>query len=132
MELILDFSGDVIERQELLNGTEWVTVEGASPDGWALVTGFSWNLGMLEQRGEGDLTLARHGGDEIFATLTRADVSADVSADDGGVSARAFALSYDVDGGAGAFDGASGSASAAGMLTANSFTGRWRVSLTLP
>lgn len=129
MDLILDITGDVVERQELLNGTESVTLEGMSDDAvWTLTGIVSWNVGLVAYEGEGDLTLARRDGAELFGTLARADVT-ETSDPDAGESDHLLRLRYEIDGGVGAFDGASGEASAEATLSGGTFRGRWTVSI---
>jgi hypothetical protein len=131
MELRIDVAGEVVERQELLNGTQSVTLEGTSADGgWTATAALSWNLGLVDFAGEGDLTLVRRDGTEIFATLTAARV-AEPTADDPDAD-HAFAASYDIDGGAGRFAEAAGSAEAAGTLAGDTFRATWTLRLTTP
>jgi hypothetical protein len=126
MQLSIAISGDVVERQELLNGTQTITIEGASEDGaWSLVGSVSWNRGLVDYAGEGDLTLARN-GDEIFATLTRVEVS---DAADELAADHLLEAAYDVDGGTGAFAEASGSARCEASLGGERFEGVWTVAL---
>jgi hypothetical protein len=126
MELEIAINGDIVERQELLNGTQTITIEGASDDGaWTLVGSISWNRGLKDYAGEGDLTLTR-GGDEIFATLTNAEVR---DAPDDATADHSLALEYDVDGGAGTFSDASGRAQATGWLAGDRFGGSWTLTL---
>jgi hypothetical protein len=123
MDEQITFDGDVVERSELLNGTESVTLEGASEDGtWTLSGGISWNLGLVDYPGEGDLVLAREDGSELYASLT----AARVSERDGG---ETFDAEYEVDGGAGAWEGASGGITASGTISGERFNGRWHISL---
>ncbi len=128
MDQSIEFTGEVVERQELLNGTETITIEGADAAvEWALVGALSWNLGLVDYAGEGDLTLTRADGAEIFATLVRAVV---LEAGDGIEDAdHTFRLTYEIDGGAGAFLDATGTASAQGALAGDTFMGRWSVQL---
>lgn len=128
MELRIEITGEVVERQELLNGTETITIEGADAAAeWTLVGALSWNLGLVDYAGEGDLTLTRADGAEIFATLVRADVA---EAGDGIEDAdHTFRLTYEIDGGAGAFLDATGTASAQGTLAGDAFRGRWSARL---
>ncbi|MBI2755831.1 MAG: hypothetical protein HYX52_03880 [Chloroflexi bacterium] len=124
LDLRIRCAGDVVEWQELLNGTQLVSIEGASEDGaWTLSGGFSWNIGLREGAAEGDVTLSR-GDDEMFASLTSADVTDTSDAPEGD---HAFRLDYDIDGGAGAFDGATGRIEASGAFTRATFAGEWRV-----
>ncbi len=119
MEFEIQIAGDVIERQELLNGTQLVTLEGASADGqWTMVGGVSWNIGLEANTNEGDITLSRADGTELFGTLSGGDVQ-----DTGGAADADYRLSlaYEVDGGSGAYAGASGSARAEGLLVGDSF-----------
>jgi hypothetical protein len=131
MELHIEMTGEVVERQELLNGTQSVTLEGADAGGvWALVAGLSWNVGLVDYVGEGDLALTRADGAEIFATLAHAAVVATQDSDED--ADHAFRLTYEIDGGAGTFADASGAASAEGSLAGDTFSGRWSLYLDSP
>jgi hypothetical protein len=124
-EIALHITGDVTNRQELLNGTESITLEGASGDGtWSLTCEFSWNRGLVEHSGEGDITLTGDGGDELLGTLTSARAS---ERPDGALE---FDLRFELDGGAGAFSDAAGEASAKGVLGADTFDGEWLIRVT--
>jgi hypothetical protein len=130
MEIRIEIVGDIVERQELLNGTESVTIEGTDPAGeWTLVGSFSWNLGLVDYAGEGDLTLTRADG-ELFATLTQASVSAESTGDD--TADHSFVTVYEIDGGAGAFADAAGVAGGRGTLAGGTFRGAWVLTLTTP
>ena len=122
MEFEIEIRGDVVERQELLNGTQIVTLEGASDDGrWTMSGLVSWNIGLADAAVEGDITLSRDDGAEIFGTLARGDLS---ESDDGDIE---FTLEYDLDGGAGEFASLAGRAEAVGVIANDSFSGRWKV-----
>jgi hypothetical protein len=128
MELAIDITGDVVEWQELLNGMQILSLGGASADGeWTLSGTLSWNIGLRESAGEGDLTLARADGAEVFATLTRAQLRA-VSEREVEDADYNFRLDYEIDGGAGEYDLAVGTATATGTLSRVAFTGRWVIS----
>ncbi len=127
MNIEIDIAGDIVERQELLNGSQILTLEGASADGtWTMSGLLTWNIGLKSNTGEGDLTLVREDGDEVFATLVRGDVA---DAADGDDADHTFALAYDIDGGNAHFDNASGSITATGTLTGDVFRGRWSLTL---
>lgn len=130
MELRIEITGEVVERQELLNGTQSITIEGAdAANEWTIVGAMSWNLGLVDHAGEGDLTLTRADGAEIFATLARADVvDTQEAAED---ADHTFRLLYEIDGGAGAFADAAGSASAEGLLAGDAFRGIWSLALSV-
>ena len=119
---------DVVEWQELLNGAQIVTIEGASPDGWTLSASVTWSARDADFAGEGDIALTRGDGAELFGSLTRARVSeigdAEVVEAD-----HLMQLEYEIDGGSGPFEGASGSARAEGRLSRESFAGTWIVVL---
>ena len=119
MELAIEVSGEVVERQELLNGTETLTLEGTAADGWTLTAMIAWNRGLVDYTGEGDITLAR-GGDELFGTVVSS--SAQESPDGSGLL---FHATYDIDGGLGEFESATGQIEAQGTLEGASFHGRW-------
>ena len=123
METELDVTGEIVERQELLNGTESVTLEGIADGGWTVVSTISWNLGLVDFEGEGDLTLTRTDGAELYATATRVRVAA------AGDEQRAFDAAFEVDGGTGTFEGAHGEVEARGYLGEDDFSGRFTVRL---
>lgn len=128
MELRIEITGDVVEWQELLNGTQIVTIEGASADGWTLSGSVSWNIRDASAAGEGDITLTRDDGAELFGTLVRARVS-EIGEREVEEADHAMQLEYEIDGGSGAFEGASGSARAEGRLSAEAFRGVWVVTV---
>ena len=131
MDLKVEIEGEIVERQELLNGTQSVSLQGASSDGeWTLSGILSWNLGLVDFAGEGDLNLARRDGAEIFATLTSARVTD--AEDDSPDADHAFAAAYDVESGTGAFEGVRGSAEAAGALAGDGFRGTWTLQIAAP
>lgn len=114
MEIVIVAEGEVVESQELLNGTRTVAFEAQSSDAvWLLSGVISWNLGLLDFPGEGDLTLARDDGTELYASLASA-VARDIN------GTTQLDCEYDVDGGAGQFDGATGSAAARVQLEGSS------------
>lgn len=130
MEIEIVFAGEIVERQELLNGTETVSLEGESADGvWAISGLVAWNIGLVSSAGEGDITLTRDDGAEIFATLVRGEVVETAAAVDDDLTEHTMRLEYDVDGGSGAFDSAVGRCTASGTLTAFTFRGTWSVTL---
>jgi hypothetical protein len=124
----LRFSGDVVEWDELLNGTQLVTIEGASDDGqWTLTGLLTWNIGIEEREAEGDVTLTRADGAAVFGSARSRRVT-----ETEGESAFSVNAEYEVDGGEGAFEGASGRVTAGVQLDRAGFSGEWRVKLTLP
>ena len=124
MELTLDINGAVVERSELLNGTLTVTLEGATADGgWTFDGIVSWSRGLIDYPGEGDITLVS-ADDQIFGTLVGATLRS--GADD---PLERLDLRYEIDGGEGGYEGASGSATGALDLEGASFRGRWVVTL---
>lgn len=127
MKLELRVTGDVVERQELLNGTQILTLAGESSDGvWSLVGDVAWNVGLVDFAGEGDITISRRDGAELFGTLTAAVVSeiGDSALDDADHRLR---TEYEIDGGSGEFESVGGSAIADGVLAGGAF----RVTLAL-
>ena len=125
----IDIAGDVVEWQTLLSGMQIATLEGASADGtWTLSGSCSWNLRSGPDAREGDLTLSRDDGAELFATLARGTVVEGPSeaTDAAGYHIR---LEFTVDGGAGAFEGASGGIVAEGHLSREDFSVGLRVSV---
>ncbi len=126
MEITIEIRGEVVERGELLNGTETVTIEGASGDGWRLSGIVSWSLGLIEYAGEGDITLAADDGAEIFGTVTAVVAQPEDSAE-GGEQLR---IRYEIDGGSGRLDEAGGTIEAVARVAGADVAGTWRVSLT--
>jgi hypothetical protein len=131
MRIEIDVAGEIVERQELLNGTETVSLEGESGDGrWTLSGLVTWNIGLKSNTGEGDITLARDDGAELFGTLLRGDVTEIVGDDTAEATAdHAMRLEYEIDGGTGAFESATGACQATGSLGAATFRGRWTITL---
>lgn len=128
VELVLVISGDVVERQELLNGTQIVTVEGRSADGnWEMTGLIAWSMRSGEAL-EGDITLTEEDSAEIFATL----VSGVVSDAGEGSGAYDFRLDYEIDGGSAAFSEASGSIAAVGSVEGVTFRGGWAIRSVSP
>lgn len=128
-ETRINISGDVVEWQELLNGAQIVTIEGASADGWTLSGSVTWSARDADFAGEGDVTLTRGDGAELFGSLVSARVSeigdAEVIEAD-----HQMRLEYEIDGGSGELEGASGNARAEGRLSREAFSGTWVVTLT--
>ena len=132
MHIELDITGDIVERQELLNGSTILTLEGASLDGvWTMNGLLGWNIGTQRDQsdgGEGDLTLVRDDGSELFATLTGAAI-ADTDGTDETDADHTMRLEFEIDGGSGAFESASGTASASGVLAADTFAASWKIDI---
>jgi hypothetical protein len=125
MEIEIQASGDVVERTELLNGTVTIAIEGASPDGaWTVSGVVSWNRGLVDYAGEGDISLSRD-EDELFASLTSATIDQS-AAEEGDVHLR---VRYEIDGGAGRFDAASGSIAGEIRVTGEVFEGAWQAAV---
>ena len=58
MQIEIRVEGDVVERTELLNGTCTIAIEGATTDdAWQVAGVWSWNRGLVDYAGEGDLSL---------------------------------------------------------------------------
>lgn len=132
MELAIEAAGDITDRQELLNGTQMVALDGASGDGvWSVTGSLSWNIGLDDRGVEGDMTLSKTTGDELYATVSRGSVRELAGS---GVDASEYVLRIecDIDGGAGSFEDARGLLLGEGVLSGASFTLLWNVSLTLP
>ncbi len=119
MDIEVNVSGDIVERQELLNGTQMITLEGANADGaWTFSGSLSWNIGLADARSEGDVTVARGDGSELFATLADATIGESSEHADADLE---LTLTYDIDGGTRDFDHASGSIELRGVLVAEQF-----------
>lgn len=131
MKIEIELAGEIVERQELLNGTETVSLAGESGDGrWTMSGLVTWNIGLVSNTGEGDITLSRDDGAEIFGTLVRGDVAEAAEGDD--AADYKMRLEYEIDGGSGAFEGATGACEAVGTLAAATFRGRWLVRAVVP
>lgn len=129
MQIEMELAGEIVERQELLNGTETVSLEGESADGrWTMSGLVTWNIGLVSNTGEGDITLTRDDGAELFGTLIRGEVSEAVG-DGDEAAGYAMRLEYEIDGGTGTFESAAGTCVAAGSLAADSFWGHWTITL---
>ena len=120
IDLVIDITGDVVEWQKLLNGVQTVTLEGVSADGaWTLAAACSWNVRAGSSAEEGDATMTRSDGAEVFGSLAGGAVVESAVGDD--AADYAMTLDFDVDGGSGAFDGAAGTLRASGRLTRDGF-----------
>lgn len=129
MNQTIDISGEAVEWQELLNGAQTLSLEGASTDGaWSLSGVLSWNIGLRQSAGEGDITLARKDGAGIFATLTKA-VVLPVGERDIEEADYTLHLEYEIDGGEGEFASAGGAMLAEGTLSRTGFEARFTVTL---
>ena len=130
MEIEIVISGEVVERVELLNGTETVTLDGESDDGvWVMSGLVAWNIGLVSSAGEGDITLTRDDGSEIFGSLLRGEVVEAETMDSVDLVDHTMRLEYDIDGGTGAFASATGHCTASGTLAASTFRGTWSLTL---
>ena len=130
MQIEIVFAGEIVERQELLNGTETVSLDGESDDGvWAMSGLVAWNIGLVSNAGEGDITLTRDDGSEIFGSLLRGEVVEAVAAEAVDLTDHSMQLEYDIDGGTGAFETATGRCTALGTLAASTFHGTWNLTL---
>lgn len=127
MRLELDLAGDIIEQQDLLNGTRSVTLAGQSSDGaWSFEGTLSWSSGLTEYAGEGDITLTNGDGSEIFGTATAAR---EETAAEGESSELVLRADYEIDGGSGTFESGSGLGSAKIRFGMGGFSGRWCLDL---
>ena len=126
MDIEIQAAGEVVERSELLNGTFTIAIEGQSSNAeWQVGGVLSWNRGLVDYRGEGDLSMTGAEG-EVFASLTA------VLAEEGGEGEAAdvlLAVKYEIDGGSGRFAGAAGIVEGRLRVAGDSFDGTWKVSL---
>ena len=133
MKIEIEVAGEIVERRGLLDGTETVSLEGESGDGrWTMSGLVTWNIGLVSNAGEGDITLRRDDGAELFGTLVRGDVGEVPGDGDEGAADHVMRLEYEIDGGSGAFEGATGVCEAVGTLAAGAFRGRWVVRVVVP
>ena len=120
MPIELRITGDVVERNELLNGTQTIVLEASDETGaWRVSGDLSWNRGLLDYDGEGAWTLEREDGAELYAVATRVEAR---PPDESG--AEVLAITWDIDGGAGEFQSASGAGDATLTMTGESISGR--------
>ncbi len=127
MRLELDLAGDIVEQQDLLNGTRSVTLAGQSGDGaWSFEGTLSWSGGLTEYAGEGDITLTRDDGSELFGAATAVRQE---GATEGESAELALCADYEMDGGSGAFESGSGRGSARIRVGMGGFEGRWCLEL---
>lgn len=125
MELHVHVEGEVVERSELLNGTCTIAIEGETADGrWQIAGVVSWNRGLVEYVGEGDLSVAGSDG-EVFASLTASDAEAG-GEDETDVR---LAVSYEIDGGSGRFDDAAGTVEGSVRVAGDRFEGAWTIAI---
>lgn len=120
MDLLLHISGEVFERQELLNGTQSATLRGRTEQGEALEAAVSWSRGLVELGAEGDITVTLRDG-QLFGML----VHSEAELSPGG--SLALDLRFEIDGGDGAYDAARGSIGASVVLEDDVFEGDWAV-----
>ena len=128
MNLTVEANTGITEREKLLNGTHTITFAGESEDGaWSINGSVSWNLGLIDFRGEGDLVLTSRDDDsEIFGTLVEAK-GVGASPDE---SDLALAATYEIDGGSGRYAGTEGTAAAEIALAGDEMRGRWVLTLS--
>ncbi|HXK32761.1 MAG TPA: hypothetical protein VNM91_01955 [Dehalococcoidia bacterium] len=117
-------AGDVVQWDELLNGTQSVALEGRSDDGrWTVSALLTWNIGLEQRDPEGDLTLScddgADGGSEVFGTAT-AQTAREDPAEPG---VYHLAVDYEIDGGDGGFAGVTGTLRAELRVWRDSFAG---------
>src|SRR5262245_53686299 len=126
MDLEIEAVGEVVERSELLNATSTIAIEGKTADArWHVGGVLSWNRGLVDYIGEGDLSMTAADG-EVFASLT-AVVAEQESEDEG--SDVLLAVKYEIDGGSGRFEGAAGIVEGRVRVAGDSFDARWTLSL---
>jgi hypothetical protein len=119
VEIELEIHGEVVERQELLDGTQSVTVEGSSIDGRYLVSlSYSWNRGLVDLVGEGDITISRSQEAEAFGSLISAAVRPGETVD------WDCEVRFELDGGSGDWIDASGNANVVLELIGDNARGR--------
>jgi hypothetical protein len=113
LDVRLQFEGEVIEEQRLLNGARYLSVEGRSEEGEAEAHGGAWTLTLnLEQPKdaenpieEGDLTLVAPDR-TLFAGLESGRAA--IVIDEAGDERELFELSFRVSAGEGALHGSRG------------------------
>lgn len=117
-------SGDVVQWDELLNGTQSVALEGRSDDGrWTVSALLTWNIGLEQRDPEGDITLSRDDGSEVFGTAT-AQTAREDPAEPG---VYHLAVDYEIDGGDGDFAGITGILRAELRVWRDSFAGECEI-----
>jgi hypothetical protein len=125
----IDVAGDVVEWQTLLSGMQIATLQGASVDGaWTLAANCSWNVRSGPDASEGDMTLSRDDGAELFATIAAGTVT-ELPSDAADAAGYDLRLDFTIDGGAATFEAATGSIHANGRLSREGFSLGLEISL---
>ena len=122
--LRLEFDGEVSQKQEMLDGTRQVVLEG-SADGddhasWAITVTLAWTMGDEAEIEEGDLALSRDDGSEVYASL-RAGRYRESGLPGLEGAAEGFEAAFNIDGGEGAFASSAGSVRLRGTFTDERF-----------
>ncbi len=113
----------MVERTELLNGTRQTVLDGAG-NGWMLMATLAWRIGLDAGLGEGEVTLARADGDELYASAV--SVAVEESPD----GLERVTAQLEIDGGVRAYDGARGRATLEVTLVGDRFTGELDVDVS--
>lgn len=109
VDITLEFEAEIVDEQRLLNGVHSVSIDGRTEHegrSWSLALSFDRAKGVEAVVEEGDLSLNSDDG-TLFAGLEsgQADIVIDEIA---GSEREVFALSFEVSGGEGRFEGATG------------------------
>jgi hypothetical protein len=113
----------VVERTDLLNGARQAVLDGAG-NGWMLMATVAWRIGLDAGPGEGEITLARADGDELYASAV--SVAAEESPD----GPERVTARLEIHGGVRAYDGAQGTATLEVTLAGDRFTGELNVDMS--
>ena len=122
--LRLEVEGEVGESREMLDGTRQIVLVGSAEDdhreSWSLTLTLAWSMGADAKIEEGDLSLSRDDGAEVYGSLRAGRYR---EAGGAGVqgAAESFEAAFDIDGGEGEFASAGGSVRLAGTFTRERF-----------
>ena len=122
--LRLDFEGEVSQNQEMLDGTRQLVLEGRADDddhvSWSITVTLAWTMGDEAEIEEGDLTLSRDDGAELYAGL-RAGRYRERGLVGVEGAAAGFDAAFAIDGGEGEFASSAGRVRLRGTFTEQRF-----------
>jgi hypothetical protein len=124
----LRLEGVTVEEGDLLDATRMATISGQARDdagrGWRWEMSLSWTMALRSDFSEGDVSLLREDGAQIFATLTEGEYVEDPEEDEG-----SFTAVFQIEGGEGPFETARGSVETNCRVTGEEVEGEARVEL---
>lgn len=113
---VANFTAVIADRQSFLDGGRQFTMEGEDqpPTGWRVMLSFRWPV-QSEAVTEGDLTLVEPRGAALQGSLSAGRAS-EITDEEGNVNAGQFDFTFDVTGGEGGFQRATGTVHVTGTL----------------